>query len=140
MAEPGEEQRIRDVEEGIAAFTRGDSEAVLALFSDDIEIFASQGLGNSGSYRGHAGYQEWLAQWLEAWDGFNMEPRRIEAVGRRHVITETHQTARGRGSGVPVEQQMIYMFDVVEGKVVAMHLYPQWEQALEVARAREAAP
>ncbi len=134
------DERLRAVRDGMAAFSAGDSERVLRFFADDIEIHSAPAAGNAGDFKGHDGYAAWLGEWLEAWDGFDLTPVRMEAVGERHVVAETHQTARGRGSGVPVEQQMFYVFDLRgDGRVAAMHLYVSWEQALEVAREREAA-
>ncbi len=133
------EERIRAVGEGMSAFRAGDQETVMRLFAEDIEIHSGPAAGNPGDFRGHDGYAEWLGEWLEAWEGFDIEPVRVEAVGKRHVVAETHQTARGRGSGVPVEQWMFYVFDVRDdGRVAAMHLYGSWERAVEVARSREA--
>ena len=139
MGEP-DEIRIRRVREGLNAFSDGDAERVLDFFTEDIEIHSAAAAGNAGDFRGHDGYAIWLAEWLEAWDGFDLTPTRVEAIGEQHVVAETHQTARGRGSGVPVEQRMFYVFELRDdGKVAAMHLYSTWDEAVEVARAREAA-
>jgi ketosteroid isomerase-like protein len=137
VADP--EQRIRAVREGMEAFSAGDEQRVLHFFAEDIEIHSEPIAGNPGDFVGHDGYAAWLGEWLEAWDGFDLSPVRIEAVGERHIVAETHQTARGRGSGVPVEQTMFYVFDVRDdGRVAAMHLYGSWDWAVEVAQSREA--
>ena len=139
MSDPAKETRqVELARAGIDAFRRGDGEAVLALFDEDIEIYAAGNLGNVGRYRGHSGYLEWLGEWLEAWDGFDIaDLERIEPVGARHVVALAHQTARGRGSGVPVEQRIAYMWEVRGDKVVAMHLYVTWEDAVNAAERRE---
>jgi ketosteroid isomerase-like protein len=140
MSDPGESpsDRVTLAEAGIDAFRRGDTGTVLALFDEEIEIHAPLGLGNVGTYRGHAGYMEWLENWLEAWEGFDIVSlERIEEVGSHHVVAAAYQTARGRGSGVPVEQRIAYMWEIRDDKVVAMHLYPTWEEAVAVARRRE---
>jgi ketosteroid isomerase-like protein len=139
MTSPAEE-RVSAVHEGMAAFSSGDEQRVLRFLAEDIEIHSEPEAGNPGDFLGHDGYAVWLGEWLEAWDDFDISPVRVEAVGERHVVAETHQTARGRGSGVPVEQWMFYVFDVRDdGRVAAMHLYGSWERAVEVAREREQA-
>lgn len=136
MADPRE--RVRAVRAGMEAFSAGDEPRVLGFFAEDVEIHSEPAAGNAGDFTGHDGYAVWLGEWLEAWDGFDLTPVRLEAVGEHHVVAETHQTARGRGSGVPVEQQMFYVFDLrADGRVAAMHLYVSWERAIEVARSRE---
>jgi ketosteroid isomerase-like protein len=135
-----EEQQRENVEAitaGVEAFRRGDVEEVMFLLDDDIEVHMPSDLPNSGTYRGHDEYRKWLGRWLEAWEGFDMEIEQIEPVGRTHVVSYTHQTARGKGSGIPVEMWISYMWDVRDGKAVAMHLYSTREEAIGVAERRE---
>ena len=61
----------------------------------------------------------------------------FEAVGRTHVVSRAHQTARGRGSGIPVEMWIAYLWDVRDGQATALHLYPTRDEAVEVAERRE---
>jgi ketosteroid isomerase-like protein len=62
--------------EGIAAFNRGDEEAVLAVLDPDVEVFTPPELGNAGTFYGHEGYVAWIESWLEAWEEFRIEPPR----------------------------------------------------------------
>jgi ketosteroid isomerase-like protein len=139
-----EESRRRDkliewVNQGFEDFANGDVEAVLARYSPDIEIYSAPGVGNEGTFHGHRGYLGWAAQWFEAWDEFHQVPTRTEVIGSRHVLAEVQQSARGRGSGVPIERRLTYLFDVPGDLVTAMHLYASWEDAVTAAGAREAA-
>ncbi len=110
-----------------------------AFFDEDVEIFSSPELANPGTYRGHDGFQQWLANWLEVWDGFEVDVERVEPVGRRHVVAAVHQRARGKGSGIEVDMHIAYMFDLAESNTKALHLYPSWDEAMAVACEREAA-
>jgi ketosteroid isomerase-like protein len=120
------------------AFERGDIESLLAIADSDVEIYIPATLPNSGIYRGHAGYLQMVTQWLEAWEEFNIDVVSMTPVGDRHVVIDTHQRAVGRGSGIPVEQAMIYMTEVRDGYFTALHLYPTHDEALAVAQRREA--
>jgi ketosteroid isomerase-like protein len=139
VTDPQQNQRenIEAIRAGVEAFRRGDFEAVLTLLDEDVEVYMPTELPNSGTYRGHDGYRQWVAQWLEAWEGFDLEIEQIEPVGQTHVVSRTHQTARGKGSGIPVEMWIAYMWDVRDGRAIAMHLYATWEEAVEVAKRRE---
>ena len=139
MATDRQEENVARVRRGLAAFNRGDAEAVLDFFDEDIEIYSTPDLVNSGTYRGHDGYLQWLAQWLEAWDGFTVEAERFEPVGEHHVVASVHQIARGKGSGIPVEMLIAYMFDLGVERTHAFHLYATWDEAVEAAEEREAA-
>src|SRR5581483_5030808 len=100
-----DEQRRGNVEvvrRIVGAFQRGDFEGIFALSRPDFEVFVPQNLPNSGRYAGRDGFMTWLTEWLEAWEGFTGEIDEAEPVGERPVITDMHQAARGKGSGIPV--------------------------------------
>jgi ketosteroid isomerase-like protein len=124
---------------GVEAFQRGDIGAVLALIHIDGHIYLPPDLPNSGTYEGRQGFLTWLEHWLEAWEEFEIELGPIEPVGERHVVATMHQSARGKGSGIPVEMDIAYMWEVRDERIFAMHLYATTEQALRVAEERERA-
>jgi ketosteroid isomerase-like protein len=141
MSEQSDRQRqnISVIRAGFEAFERGDGEFVLSQMDPEIEIYSPPALVNSGSYRGHEGYTRWLTDWLEAWNDFNIGTKHdeIEAVGDRHVLVPVHQTAVGRGSGVPVELDLCFMAEIANDRLVALHLYPEVDEARGVAERRE---
>ena len=131
MTTERQEQNAARVRRGIDAFNRGDAEAVLQFFDEDIEIFASPRLANSGTYHGHDGYQRWLAEWLDAWDGYTINVERVEPVGDHHVVAGVLQTARGKGSGIPVEMESYTVAEVRGDKLASMHAHGSRDAALE---------
>jgi ketosteroid isomerase-like protein len=142
MTEPPSERQQRNLElarAGYEAFQRSDLDAVLALTDPEVEIYLPTTLPNSGTFRGHEGYITWIGQWLEAWEDFRIEVLEMEPVGEHHVVTTIHQSAVGRGSGIPVEMDVAYMSDIREGKVIALQMYLTREEAIQVARSREEA-
>ena len=60
-------------------------------------------------------------------------------MGTAHVVAVIHQSGRGKGSGVAVEMDVAYLWEVREEELVAMQLYATREEALEVAEQRERA-
>ncbi len=140
MAEPTERQKQNlDVAmRAFAAFNPDELDRVAAFADPDIEVFASPDLANAGSFSGPEGLQTWLQQWLEAWDEYDFEVKAMEPVGDRHVATTIRQFAKGRGSGVPVEMEVTFIADFLEGRMLALHLYPSRAEAHRVAEEREA--
>jgi len=132
------EQNIAVTQAAFDAFARGESDRILELADPEVEIYMPSSLPNSGTYRGHAGYLQWIGQWLEAWDDFRIEVLEMTPIGGRHVVVDTHQHAVGRGSGIAVEQDMTYMTEVRDEHFVALHLYPTREEAVAAAQRREA--
>jgi ketosteroid isomerase-like protein len=121
------------------AFQRGDLEAARPYIHRDSEVTSDPVGINTGVYRGYAGYLTWLNQWLEAWDDFTVEVEDMVALGERHVIVDVHQRGRGRLSGVPVDQQLGQMWEIVDGRIMAFILYPSHDEAVSAAEQREAA-
>jgi ketosteroid isomerase-like protein len=137
--QPSERQRhnLELARAGYEAFQRSDLDGVLALTDPEVEIYLPPTLPNSGTFRGHQGYITWIGQWLEAWEDFKIEVLAMEPVGEWHVVTTIHQTAVGRGSGIPVEMDIAYMSDIRDEKVVALQMYQTKEEAIRIARERE---
>ncbi|MDQ6915052.1 MAG: nuclear transport factor 2 family protein [Actinomycetota bacterium] len=119
------------VRRGMDAFNQGDLQTILAMLDYDVEVFSHPDTGNPGSYRGHDGYLQWAASWLEAWDDFRVEVREVEALDDEHVIAVTDQFARGKGSGVEVSRRGVtFAFTLHEGRATRLGLYLDREAAL----------
>jgi ketosteroid isomerase-like protein len=138
----GQRRNVEVIRAGFEAFERGDGEFVLSQMDPEIEIYSPPALANSGSFRGPEGYTRWLTDWLEAWDDFDVGTKHdeIEAVGDHHVLIPIHQTAVGRASGVPVELDLCFMAEIAGDRLVALHLYPEVEEARGIAERRESGP
>jgi ketosteroid isomerase-like protein len=120
------------------AFDRGDLEAARDFIDSESEVTSNPVGINTGVYRGYDGYMTWLGQWLEAWDEFTIEVLGMQPVGERHVVVEVQQKGRGRSSGITVDQHLGQMWEIVEGNILAFHLYPSPAEAVRAAEQREA--
>jgi ketosteroid isomerase-like protein len=115
---------------GFEAYNAGDYEALVKLLDPDVELHSDNELINGGDYRGHEGFMRWNAEWIEVWEEFTIEPRSLETFGGHVILADTHQVARGAGSGVDVEMNVYWVFELAEDQVVRMHLYASRERAL----------
>jgi ketosteroid isomerase-like protein len=125
------------VRRAVESFKRGDVNGVLASASEDFAIFLPMNLPNAGTYIGREGFFTWLGQWLDAWEEFTVEIAEVEPVGERHVVAGMRQSGLGKGSRIPVEMEIAYMWEVRDGTLRAMHLYSSRREAIEVAERRE---
>ena len=121
------------------AYNRGDMTAVLELFTPDVEIYNPPSLMNAGRFHGYEGFMEWVAHWNEAWESFEIQVAGVEPVGDRFVVLKAHQVGRGRGSGVPVEQDMFYVYEIAGGRCVRLSIHPDHATAMAHIRATESA-
>jgi hypothetical protein len=120
------------------AFEAGESDAVIDLLTQDVEIFASPELANPGTFHGRDGYLDWIAPWVDAWQQIDLEISRLTPVGESHVIAEVHQVGHGR-QGIEVTMDVAFLFDVNgDGLIRYLALIPGHEQALALAHEREA--
>jgi ketosteroid isomerase-like protein len=131
------EESLAHAREQLAAFERGDLEAVLELLHPEVEIYSPPELANSGTFHGREGYLEWSQEWFDAWDEFEIEATSIEAVGEHHVLTSVRQRGRGKGSGIEVTMDACYMGEIHDGRATRFHLYPTREKALAAAEGGE---
>ena len=132
--ERGSDTQQRNVEltrRGFAAYNSGDYEGVVALLHDDVELHADHELLNRGDYNGHEGFMEWSAEWLEAWEEFRVDANVVEALGEHWILVDSHQVARGAGSGIDVEMDVFWALEAEDGKLRRMHIYPSRQRAAD---------
>jgi ketosteroid isomerase-like protein len=121
----------------VDAYERGDIQTVLSFIPPDGVSGTRGNLPVPGSYIGQEGFLKWIEDWLEAWDEWTQVVDDYEAVGERHVVARSRQTGTGRGSGVPVEMDLFFVWEVRDRMIVSSLLYPTREEALDAARAGE---
>jgi ketosteroid isomerase-like protein len=125
--------------EGMEAFQRRDIEGILAFLSPEVEVYSQEDLPNSGEFHGHDGYLQWVGNWLDVWESFEVEPLDFEPIGERHVLVPTRQLGIGKGSGIEVRMTVCFMVEIHERLATRLHFYAEREKALAAAEAGEAA-
>jgi ketosteroid isomerase-like protein len=111
------------------AFDAGDLGAVIETLHPEVECHVAQPMMNAGTWHGVDGYQEMTAAWFEAWEGLRYEEIELEAPDDRHVLASVRQIATGRGSGVPVEMGVVFLFEIEDGRARRFHVYPDRKSA-----------
>jgi ketosteroid isomerase-like protein len=112
MSSPPQES-LRIVDELIDAWNRRDLDAVLVHMHPECE---TRGAEVTEPVRGHAGLAAAFRDWFEAFDEFTIEQEDRVEQGDRVLVT-MRQRARGRGSGLEVEERFYQLFTLRDGKV-----------------------
>jgi ketosteroid isomerase-like protein len=99
------------------------------LLDPDIEIY-DHDMPDAGEYRGRDGFREWVAQWGEAWESFSIEAGDYIDAGDR-VVELVRLSARGKGSGVPLERLDGMVWTLRDGKAVRLDYFGSRTEALE---------
>jgi ketosteroid isomerase-like protein len=118
---------------GFEMFEREGPAAALALADPDVEIYAAPGIEPTGRYVGKDSAMRWTQEWFEVWEEFRMEPMEFIEPSEGVVVVPVHQVARGKSSGVEVEIDVAYLFEIRDGLVTRFHIYPEKGQALTAA-------
>ena len=134
MAE-GSERNLELVARAFETYAREGPEATIRILDPEVEVYSPPQLANSGSFHGIDGYREWIGGWFDAWDDFEIQPREVEAVGEDCVIAVCRQRGVGKASGIEVEQTMVYMWEIRDGRITRFHLYLNREDAVAAALA-----
>ncbi|HZO59652.1 MAG TPA: nuclear transport factor 2 family protein [Solirubrobacterales bacterium] len=106
------------------------------LISDEVVIRDRPEAPDPQTYHGREGVREALASSDDSFDEFTLDPVDMIGVGSSHVVVVLRMSGRGRGSGVPVEEEIAHLWTVVDNKAVAMQVYSDPQDALRDARAQ----
>lgn len=118
-----------------AAFYRGDAEAALAHFHDDVEYDATMRM-DGGTGRGREGLGATIAHWVGAFDDWREEIEEVREVGNRVCVVLT-QRGRGKGTGIELESRYGVVYEIDRDKITGMTLYGAPDDALKAAGAAD---
>lgn len=119
-----EQQNIDVVRRGYEAFGKGDVDALLALFAEDIE-WTSPGppeLVTAGRRRGRQQVAEFFQAVNEMYDVESFEPTTFLADGDRVVVLGM-EVARFKPTGARISGDWAHVFTVENGRIVRFQEY-----------------
>jgi ketosteroid isomerase-like protein len=97
----------------------------------DIEYVAHGGRAQAPErYTGVAGMAEGAREFVSAWDGWTIAAEAMRELDDERVLVLNRYTARGKHSGLAVEQEGAHVFRVQGGKVAQLTVYPFRDRAL----------
>jgi ketosteroid isomerase-like protein len=126
------EPLIEQFRRAYADFSRGDLDAVLKLIDPGVELRDRPESPDASVYHGHDGVRESLARSVEMFETLDFIPERFVEQGD-HMVVTIMMRGRGRGSGVPVEDEIAHLWTVRDGRAVALQVYSDEAEALRAA-------
>lgn len=130
MANPN----VQGVHEMLAAYIQGDQGKLRASIDPEAEIHGAPGLVNAGTYYGYDGFQQWIAQWTEAWSDERFELGDFVEMEDSVLVVPAHITGRGASSGVEIDTVFGWLYEWRDGRVTRFHVYLTVEDAMDAAR------
>jgi len=126
------EENVQVVKNGYAAFGRGDIQALLSLFAEDIEwISPGEGLPLAGTYRGRAEVTNFFQKLSDTIEFSSFEPREFLAEGDR-VLVVGFSSGNSKTTNRTFENHWVMAFTVRDGKVTN---FREYTDTLAAARA-----
>jgi ketosteroid isomerase-like protein len=119
------------VRRAFARWNAGDHEVPVDEVHPEAEIRTVIGGAFSAEpFRGHDGVREWLAGLDENFDRWELEVHEIREAGDDGVVALGRIRARGRGSGVELDQPVGWFIRVRDGKFWRLNSFFTHEEAL----------
>ena len=87
------------------------------------------------TYRGRDGMKRFYAERAEVFETGAIEVLSIEAAGENAILVRARSTAKGRTSGVEVDEDMSLVYWFREGRVTRIRAFRSADEALEAAGA-----
>ena len=112
-------------------FNRGGAEAALPYLDPNVDFYQpDEGVGGSGSYRGHAGWLRAINDLSAMFDDFRVAPEEFRD-GDDWVFAAVRLQGRGRGSGAAIDVPVVHVCTMRTGRVARFHAYTDRSKALE---------
>ena len=113
----------------VEALSRGDLDGMLAEMDPEFEWTPLEASPIARVCRGHEQVRHYVDDWLSTFESLRLELEDPEQVGER-VVAVVNGRARGRGSGLEIENRFCQVWTVRDGVAVAMEEHLTREGAL----------
>ena len=119
----------------IEGVERGDFSAAwdTGAVAAQLEWIPAAEMAEQRSFRGRDDFVEFMRGWTEDFEEYSVHLERLIDAGNDRVMGFFHQTAMGRGSGVPVRQDYAIVYELTDGQLVRMQIYLDRDDALKQA-------
>ena len=118
------------VRQVVEAFRDRDVARLRLLFDEQSEFMSTIGAVEGGTYRGRDGIERYTHDLDDVFDDWHSEDERYVDVGDGHVVFVYRMVGRGKGSGVPIDEEAAISWTVRDGKVLRGKVYLDPEEAL----------
>jgi ketosteroid isomerase-like protein len=121
----------------IRDFNRRDLAAVTGAFDPEIEwLPVGPAAVERAVYRGRDQVSDGLAAGWDAWEVFHLEEHEVRDLGDS-VLWLGRTQMRGGASHVELDQEFAVQLEIDGGRVVRIHGFLAWQEALEAAGLEE---
>jgi len=124
------EENVEIVRSAFGAFEQGNVSEMIEWMADDLITHRVE--PDDATFHGKEGFLQATADWIEGFEDWTVTPRDFIDAGDS-VVVRVHQTARGERSGVPVEDDLWFVFEMRRRKIARLSFHLREAEALEAA-------
>src|SRR5215203_124237 len=128
------QENVSLIRQGFAAFEQGDMSQLLNLMADDVVTYRAD--PDRATYHGKEGFLQATADWTEGFSEWSVVPEEFIEAGD-YVLARVRQIARSQSSGVSVEGEFWFVFEVQGTTISKVSFYIRQADALEAVGLRE---
>jgi ketosteroid isomerase-like protein len=131
------EQDVEIVCDQFAAVNERDFERAMNHYADDVVLVVAKGGPEPGTYEGKETVGRWFGNWFQAFaPDYRFDIDDARSLGDVIFLHARHG-GRGRASGAEVWGELSYLYQVQNGKVARVEIYPTRDEALAAAGVTE---
>ena len=127
------DDNVEVLRRGFEAINSGDFERIVAFADPDFEaVVPPEFSAEPDTYRGYDGIRRYLESFQAAMDEIRFEAVQVWDAGDA-VVVDVRLTAKGRETGIPVEQRFAQVWGIRDGKAMRAETYASVSDAFEAA-------
>ena len=122
------------IEAAYAALAEDGLDEFLDCWADDLDHRAIKGAPDDpGPIRGRDAMRAYIQDWMDTFDGFEVQPIELIDGGGSTVVAVMHYGGRARLSGVPTDSTYGAVFSIRDGKIARGREYATRDEAFKAA-------
>jgi ketosteroid isomerase-like protein len=121
-------ENVQVVAAAFAAYQGGDETRFYELASPEIVVTQFPDQLDVRDFHGHDGLRQAMDEWIGTWDDWTIELLGMAEDGDL-VFATALQRGRGKGSGAPMENVVVFVFTVKDGLVARWRMFHDEEEA-----------
>ncbi len=125
-------ENITLLKRGYEAFNRRDVDAMLEFLDPEVVTVDSPEAPDRSVYRQHEGFLANIESVQQIFEGWHLEPLSFVENGEK-LLVEVRQSARGKGSGLEVEDHLLHVWTIRDGKALRLEAYRDADEARRAA-------
>jgi ketosteroid isomerase-like protein len=124
------QENVEIVQGAFAAYFRGDEPGLRAIADPEVTVTTRPDQPDVSDHHGVDGLIAFLGEWAEAWEEYTFEVLRVRDVDDL-VIATARQRGQGKRSGIPIDDEVTFVFSVRNERIVRLQMFGREQQALD---------